>query len=90
MQGGLGKDRTLSASSTPAGPLQQAKKRTRIAAGALRKNRSDNKPAGMSVVMLHMKTVALIFCTSLNRAVACQYALVMLEGALDVEEFYHS
>ena len=40
--------------------------------------------------MFHMKSVALILCTRLNGTVACQYALVMLKRALNVEEFYHS
>jgi len=39
--------------------------------------------------MLHIKTVALIFCTRLNRAVASQYAFVMLKRASGVEKFYH-
>ena len=52
-----------------AGPRQQAKKRTRFAAGAFCENRAYNKLTSMSVIMLHMNTVAKIFCTRLNRAV---------------------
>jgi len=52
-----------------AGPRQQAKKRTRFAAGAFCENRAYNKLACMSVIMLHMKTVAMIFCKRLNRAI---------------------
>ena len=43
----------------------------------------------MSVVMLHMKTVAMIFCARLNRAITSQYALVMLKRALEIEKSYH-
>src|SRR3981189_427736 len=52
-----------------AGPRQQAKKRTWFAAGGFCENRAYNKLAGMSVIMLHVNTVAKIFCTRLNRAI---------------------
>ena len=48
---------------------QQAEERIRIAAGALFENRADNKLARMCVVMLHVKTVALIFSPCLNGTV---------------------
>src|SRR5882757_6859823 len=47
---------------------QQAEKRIRVAAGALFENRADNKLARMSVVMLHVKTVALVSSPCLNGA----------------------
>jgi hypothetical protein len=52
-----------------AGARQQTKKRTRFAAGAFCENRAYNKLASMSVIMLHMNTVAMILCTRLNRAI---------------------
>jgi len=52
-------------------------------------NRSDNKLAGVSVVMLHVETVVIIFSACLNRAVTSQKALVMRKRALDIEKFDH-
>jgi hypothetical protein len=72
-----------------AGSRQQAKKRTRFATGAFCENRAYNKLASVSVIMLHMETFAMIFCSRLNWAVMSQYAFVMLKRALEVEEFYH-
>ena len=69
---------------------QQAKKRTEIAAGAVLKNRPNNKLARMSVVMRHLKAIALISCASLNRTVTSQDALIVLKRAFRVEKFYHS
>jgi len=48
---------------------QQAKKRTGIAAATFCKNRPNNELARMSVVMRHLKAIALISCASLNRTV---------------------
>jgi len=69
---------------------QQAKKRTEIAAGAVLKNRPNNKLARMSVVMRHLKAITLISCASLNRTVTSQDALIVLKRAFRVEKFYHS
>ena len=52
-------------------------------------NRSDNKLAGVSVVMLHVETVVIIFSARLNRAVTSQKTLVMRKRALDIEKFDH-
>ena len=68
---------------------QQAEKRIRVAAGALFENRADNELARMSVVMLHVKTVALISSPCLNGAIAPQHTVVMLKCALNIEEFDH-
>jgi hypothetical protein len=68
---------------------QQAEKRIRVAAGALFENRADNKLARMSVVMLHVKTVALISSPCLNGAIAPQHTVVVLKCALNIEEFDH-
>ena len=57
--------------------------------GFLFENRSDNKLARISMVMLYIKTVLMIFSTRLNGAVTSQNALVMLERALDIEKFDH-
>jgi hypothetical protein len=40
--------------------------------------------------MHHLKTIAMIFCTSLNGTITSKYALIMLERALGIEKFYHS
>ena len=72
------------------GSRQQAKKRTWIASGTFCENRANNKLARMSVVMHHLKTIAMIFCTSLNGTITSKYALIMLERALGIEKFYHS
>ena len=61
----------------------------RIAAGALFENRSDNKLARISVVMLHVKTVVMISSTRLDGTVTSKNALVMLKRALDIEKFDH-
>ena len=71
------------------GARQQTKKRIRIAASALFENRSDYKLARISLVMLHVKTVVMIFSTRLNGAVTSQKALVMLKRTLNTEEFDH-
>jgi len=70
-------------------PRQQTKERIQIAAGALFEHRSDNTLAGVSMVMLHVKTVVMISSTRLNGAVTSQKALVMLKRALDIEKFDH-
>jgi hypothetical protein len=70
-------------------PRQQTKERIRIAAGTLFEHRSDNKLASVSMVMLHVKTVVMIFSTRLNGAVTSEKALVMLKRALDIEKFDH-
>ena len=70
-------------------PRQQTKERIRIAAGTLFEHRSDNTLAGVSMVMLHVKTVVMISGTRLNGAVTSQKALVMLKRALDIEKFDH-
>ncbi len=70
-------------------PRQQAKERIRIAAGAPFENRADNKLARMCVVMLHVKTVALIFSTCFNGAVTPQHTVVVLKCALHIEKFDH-
>ena len=70
-------------------PRQQTKERIRIAAGTLFEHRSDNTLAGVSMVMLHVKTVVMISSTRLNGAVTSQKALVMLKRALDIEKFDH-
>ena len=41
----------------------------------------------MSVVMLYVKTVALISSPCLNGAVTPQHTVVVLKCALDIEEF---
>ena len=69
---------------------QQAKKRTGIAAATFCKNRPNNELARMSVVMRHLKAIALISCASLNRTVTSQDALIVLKRAFRVEKFYHS
>ena len=68
---------------------QQAEKRIRVAAGALFENRADNKLARMSVVMLHVKTVALVSSPCLNGAITPQHTVVVLKRALNIEEFDH-
>jgi hypothetical protein len=68
---------------------QQAEKRIRVAAGALFENRADNKLARMSVVMLHVKTVALVSSPCLNGAITPQHTVVVLKCALNIEEFDH-
>ena len=57
--------------------------------GFLFENRSDNKLARISMVMLYVETVVMIFGTRLNRAVTSQNAFVMLKRALDIEKFDH-
>ena len=80
--------------SKPASPIhrlrQQAEKRTWIAPAAFCENRANNKLARMSVVMHHLKAIAMIFCMSLNGTITSKYAPIMLERALGIEEFYHS
>jgi hypothetical protein len=68
---------------------QQAEKRIRVAAGALFENRADNKLARMSVVMLHVKTVALVSSPCLNGPITPQHTVVVLKCALNIEEFDH-
>jgi hypothetical protein len=68
---------------------QQAEKRIRVAAGALFENRADNKLARMSVVMLHVKTVALVSSPCLNGAITPQHTVVVLKCALNIEKFDH-
>jgi hypothetical protein len=68
---------------------QQAEKRIRVAASALFENRADNKLARMSVVMLHLKTVALVSSPCLNGAITPQHTVVVLKCALNIEEFDH-
>ena len=68
---------------------QQAEKRIRVAPGALFENRADNKLARMSVVMLHVKTVALVSSPCLNGAITPQHTVVVLKCALNIEEFDH-
>ena len=53
------------------------------------KIRADNKLARVSVVMLHVKTVALISSPCLNGAIAPQHTVVVLKCALNIEEFDH-
>jgi hypothetical protein len=68
---------------------QQAEKRIQVAAGAFFENRADNKLARMSVVMLHVKTVALVSSPCLNGAITPQHTVVVLKCALNIEEFDH-
>ena len=68
---------------------QQAKEKIRISAGTLFENRSDNKLARISMVMLYVKTIVMIFGTRLNGALTSQSALVMLKRTLDIEKFGH-
>jgi hypothetical protein len=68
---------------------QQAEETIRIATGTLFENRADSKLARMSVVMLHVKTVALISSPCLNGAISPQHTVVVLKCALNIEEFDH-
>jgi hypothetical protein len=82
----------LSVSSVPpvsSWSRQQAEKRIRVAAGALFENCANNKLACMSVVMLHVKTVALVSSPCLNGPITPQHTVVVLKRALNIEEFDH-
>jgi len=87
---GRGTRQILSVSSlTPVSSWsrQQDEKRIRVVAGALFENRADNKLARMSVVMLHVETVALVSSPCLSGPTTPQHTVVVLKCALDIEEF---